>query len=614
MTGNASRVFISYSHDSVEHQARVRELADTLRSEGLDIHLDQDVASPSQGWRAWMEQQIEDADFVLVVCSAGYREKASLRGPATSGHGAIWESALLLRGLYEAGMWNERLIPVLLGEATRDDILPALKDYTSYRADEPGDFQALCRQLRDPAPAERRPGALPRVSRALGQRPHDPLLRLIALLAVPLAVVGILVGVLEIPTKVEAFLRSLRGPDVSGRIEELQRELHSGRPELRLDSADYFQTLALDTCPSPEEDEELARLIAEIRKVLEIAPDDVDGQLLLAAAFSRSESAQARQQAGALLDRLVDANPRHGKARFDLCSHLSKEGKLEEALTHCEEAVALIPGSLPPAWQRAKILTTLGRVSEALRELDRLIAQEPELPLLYHDKATALVAMGRNEDALAVVERGRAVAGASAILETVGVLAHLNLEAPDRALQGVERVLAVEPDLPHALMLQGLALATLGREEEAEASYRQAIEAGPCAPLSYANLGVLLVGQGRNDEAIRTLEQGAARAPGSAALHHNLGASYAVEGRFTEAVTHFRRAFELDPKAGLTCNSLERALRFGGEVYEALKVAARCTGLVPRTAGAGLHRQLWGAPRPPASSEGPGEAHMGGEK
>jgi len=43
------KVFISYSHDSEEHAARVGELALRLRDEGIDVVLDQDIGNPDGG-------------------------------------------------------------------------------------------------------------------------------------------------------------------------------------------------------------------------------------------------------------------------------------------------------------------------------------------------------------------------------------------------------------------------------------------------------------------------------------------------------------------------------------------------------------------------------------
>lgn len=63
-------VFISYSHDSEQHRQQVLALADRLNADSIDCELDQYInGSPEQGWPMWMEQQLEGAEFVLLVWS-----------------------------------------------------------------------------------------------------------------------------------------------------------------------------------------------------------------------------------------------------------------------------------------------------------------------------------------------------------------------------------------------------------------------------------------------------------------------------------------------------------------------------------------------------------------
>ena len=73
MAPSAPRVFISYSHDSVLHRERVLALADRLNGDGLDCRLDRYVEDqPPQAWRGWphwTRHMLEQADFVLVVCT-----------------------------------------------------------------------------------------------------------------------------------------------------------------------------------------------------------------------------------------------------------------------------------------------------------------------------------------------------------------------------------------------------------------------------------------------------------------------------------------------------------------------------------------------------------------
>jgi hypothetical protein len=50
------RVFVSYSHDTVEHQERVLTFADRLRADGVDAEIDQYNVAPPKGWPLWCER------------------------------------------------------------------------------------------------------------------------------------------------------------------------------------------------------------------------------------------------------------------------------------------------------------------------------------------------------------------------------------------------------------------------------------------------------------------------------------------------------------------------------------------------------------------------------
>ncbi len=141
-----TRVFISYSHDSPEHRQRVRRLADRLIRDGVDCEIDLDEPNPPDGWWAWMDRKLAEADFVLVVCTEGYYQKATARRQG-SGHGAKFESVLLVQALYDSAMWNERFIPVLFEDLPSSRILVPLRPYTRYRVDGDAGYTDLLRYI-----------------------------------------------------------------------------------------------------------------------------------------------------------------------------------------------------------------------------------------------------------------------------------------------------------------------------------------------------------------------------------------------------------------------------------------------------------------------------------
>jgi tetratricopeptide (TPR) repeat protein len=139
-----ARVFISYSHDSAEHTERVRRLADRLIGNGQHCEIDLYEPNPPQGWPAWMDRKLEEADFVLVVCTDGYFRKATAT-PQASGRGVKFESVLMLQDLYDSGMWNEKFIPVVFEDMPASRIPRLLRPYTRYRLDD--DYTDLLRHI-----------------------------------------------------------------------------------------------------------------------------------------------------------------------------------------------------------------------------------------------------------------------------------------------------------------------------------------------------------------------------------------------------------------------------------------------------------------------------------
>jgi tetratricopeptide (TPR) repeat protein len=135
--GAPPRVFISYSHDSPEHEARVSVLAERLRGDGLTVAIDKDELFPEDGWLKWMSEQIEAARFVLVICTEKY---------GRHGRGANREGAIIDQNLYEARGRNRKFIPVVMREEDAEHRPEFLRPYTCFVMDR--DYSKLLQLLR----------------------------------------------------------------------------------------------------------------------------------------------------------------------------------------------------------------------------------------------------------------------------------------------------------------------------------------------------------------------------------------------------------------------------------------------------------------------------------
>ena len=126
------RVFISYSHDSEEHRQFVRQLSDRLRTNGVECQIDQYVNGfPPGRWQPWMEEQVELADFVLIVCTPIYLKR--FRGKENEGgRGVTFEGVVISQTLYDHYCRNTKFVPVIPESGSLDDVPLTLKGYNTY--------------------------------------------------------------------------------------------------------------------------------------------------------------------------------------------------------------------------------------------------------------------------------------------------------------------------------------------------------------------------------------------------------------------------------------------------------------------------------------------------
>jgi CHASE2 domain-containing sensor protein len=145
----APRILISYSHDNPAHCDRVLALADRLRADGIDAVIDQYIQTPPEGWPAWCAEQIDTADFVLMVCTETYLRRASRKEEPGAGHGVLWEGRLINQYLYDAGSVSAKFVPVLLADGSDAHVPLPVKGGTIYQVETPEGYESLLRLLSD---------------------------------------------------------------------------------------------------------------------------------------------------------------------------------------------------------------------------------------------------------------------------------------------------------------------------------------------------------------------------------------------------------------------------------------------------------------------------------
>ena len=143
------KVFISYAHESDQLSNDVLTFSNYLRSKGIDSEIDQYEESPPEGWPKWMSKQIQEADYVLVVCSKLFHERANDVTSSTDGLGVKWETNLILQELYTISTNNKKFIPIIFNDNAKDFIPLPLQPYTYYQVSNITDKEKLKNRILD---------------------------------------------------------------------------------------------------------------------------------------------------------------------------------------------------------------------------------------------------------------------------------------------------------------------------------------------------------------------------------------------------------------------------------------------------------------------------------
>lgn len=111
-----SRVFISYAWED-DVKSWVKEFADRLKSDGVDVHFDQGDLKLGDRLPKYMEEQITLADHVLIICTPTYKRKANKRTGGVGYEGHIISAEMI-------NLSNERKFIPITRKGTFGNALP----------------------------------------------------------------------------------------------------------------------------------------------------------------------------------------------------------------------------------------------------------------------------------------------------------------------------------------------------------------------------------------------------------------------------------------------------------------------------------------------------------
>ncbi len=137
-----------------------------------------------------------------------------------------------------------------------------------------------------------------------------------------------------------------------------------------------------------------------------------------------------------------------------------------------------------------------------------------------------------------------------------------------KALEVIDRAIAITPRKPEYLAHRGRCLIALQRPREAFEAAQQALALVPQDALTLDTIGVVMTRAGAHAEAIEPFRQAVARDAVKPAYHYNLGASLQFVGALTAAEEEYRHALRLDPQFHRAWSSLAQVARAPLETTE----------------------------------------------
>ncbi len=265
-------------------------------------------------------------------------------------------------------------------------------------------------------------------------------------------------------------------------------------------------------------------------------------------------------------DRARRLQPGYWPAQAHAGAVLLTLGRLDEALTALDAAIAQGFVDAPTYYHRGVVLRALGRRDEAIAALDQALRAEPAYPEALRVGGLILSEAGRFEQALAFFEgalqsrpsffeahldRANLLSKLERHDEALIAFSHALTMFPDNVQllnnRGVvlidlgdftaaetdfAKALSIKPDLPEALFNRGTVLMRIADPRAALISYEAAIALRPIYPDAYVGRGVALKELGRTDEALASFDIAIAQDPQSAHAKNNKGALQLLRGDF----------------------------------------------------------------------------------
>ncbi|MBV9388228.1 MAG: glycosyltransferase family protein [Chroococcidiopsidaceae cyanobacterium CP_BM_ER_R8_30] len=225
--------------------------------------------------------------------------------------------------------------------------------------------------------------------------------------------------------------------------------------------------------------------------------------------------------------------PNPAEAHNKLGLMLEKQGELEAATAHYEQAIALQPDCAEFHSNLANVLRIQNYGVEAILHYQQALALQPNSAAIHNSLGMVLQEQLWLEEAITHYQQALTLQPSSVEIR------HNLARALEAAIAYYQQALLLNPPTPEVHTNLGNALREQGRWEGAIYNYQQALALDPNYYDAHNNLGVVLLEQGQPQAAITHYQQALTLQPNSLCDRYNLSIALLTSGDFQRGFTEY---------------------------------------------------------------------------
>ena len=268
-----------------------------------------------------------------------------------------------------------------------------------------------------------------------------------------------------------------------------------------------------------------------LRSLVELRPDSITANLLLAAAFRRSDNLRGSRKQ---LERVLELAPDHLQAKIALTDVMSRENDLQAATEMLAELKQAAPDNPAVIELEGGLAMADGRYAGAVALFRRAADLHPNADLTLR-VVYAQERAGDPEGALETLKAWLERNPDDARIRTVLADRHLKGDRFEAAKSNYLLVAEAEPG--NLVVRNNLAwvLLRLGDERAALPHAQRALDMAPESPVVMDTLGSVMLEMGQTEQAVAMLQEAADRDSSNAEIRYHLAKALAQQGETSAA-------------------------------------------------------------------------------